>query len=935
MDALEELTGGNLTEQAKDRISKSYTSRVGERKIATTALAVKTLNDNFNKGLITEDHLEKAFKQLDGIIEKSFHKYLSRAGTPGHYKYVYLEDQKKAGQKKRTEVDVEGSGTDASLDAQADKIVQSSIDRYNDRHNQLLFHPSRLLERSVKHGFITEEQSNNEDFIAAAEEVAERWTEDQDPDGDFGSSDFTAALADFMDEAGIAYHRGERHELKPGPKVVSDAEVNELKDPSDPGFTITGEYEGKPVEFSGEQLQNAMDGAFHSANTPMDFAIKVLYAVTDQTSEISNEDMSKLESWYSAEKDRLRGRGDKEDEADTSYKGANTALAKITDLVKDWSGDTITEAEVLSVIEAADDYGVEENMFRIEHPRNQDEESRRVNFATDYITRNIPEGMWLHTMERSDVRDIVWGMVMAKRGNNSIKIFDALKKSDVDIDILKKGNSTPFVFTEEQDAFLFNVFDIMKGAPSGKIAKKVTVKKKDGGTYMATRYFSQEEIDEMETKGTTQEEMDTDTSNKIYEILEGSKAKSAQLRQLIEIGIHNPFHLMAMNTDYNESNVSHYLKEAGIDPKSFGFGKKRKAATVNDDGSIEYEEDDDEPNQNELEQEIEAMLRADGLLFDTDLMEANAETGKDAVDTVQDKFVNKVAKGEAKLAMIYGTGGVGKTWGVKQTMTNPSVKDEWGEEFGNELVEYDSELQPNSEEYDFIKFTGQISPSKLYRALYEHNGKILMLDDCDAVLQDRTMVDMLKGATDTTLEDIVWDGMPIKPTGADKDTPPLPTRFKFKGGIIFISNMTEEKLRQTASPLLDSRALSLNVSRTKEQTIDKLDRIKQHMEFEDTKGNVIEVSPESRDAAVEFVKKWSKYADIAKINARTFGSLAKDYESSKYNGVEGFLKSHSARSIMNVLDHQVKKYIYTEKKKEMKAAKDKAALMKSIHNHIG
>ena len=822
MDTLEELTGGNLTEQAKERISKSYTSRIGERKIATMVLTLKTLNDNFNKGLITDEDLEKAFSQFDNVIEKSFHKYLRRTGSPGHYKYIYQEDPSSGGRYSSP------TSTEDSLDAQADEIIQDSIDRYNERG--LVFDPRSLLERSVKHGFITKEQSRDKDFVNAAIITAESWTEDQDPDDDFGSSDFTAALADFLSEAGVEHHH------------------------------------------AGGQLRAGVE------------PIK-----------------SDLPS--------------------------NQTLVKLTDHVKDWSGDAFTEAEVESVIEAAEDYGIEESMFRIETPRSQEHESELVNEHTDYITRNIPEGMWLDTMSRQDVRDIVWGIVMAKRGNPSLRIFDALNSS------LNKAEDS-FVFTEKEDAFLFNIYDISKGAPSGKIAKKVTVKKKDGGTYMATRYFSQEEIDDMEGKGKTQDDIDTDTSNKIYEILEGNKAKSAQLRKLIEMGIHHPDHLMALNGDYNESNVSHYLKEAGIDPKAFGFGKKRKAAKVNDDGTIEYETDAEEPDPNELEQEIEAMLR-DGLLFDEEeLMKPNENTGKDAVDTVQDKFTNMVAKGQAKLAMFYGTGGVGKTWGVKQIMTNPSVKDEFGNEFGNELVEYDSELQPNSDEYDFIKFTGQIAPSKLFRALYEHNGKIIMLDDCDSVLEDPTMVNLLKAATDTTLEDVVWDGNAVKPTGADKDTPPLPTRFKFKGGVIFISNLSEDKLRKEASPLLDSRALSLDITRTKEQTIDKLDRIKQFMEFEDTKGNLIEVSPEARDAAVEFVKKWSKYADIAKINARTFGSLAKDYESSRYGGVENFLKSHSARSIMNVLDHQVKKYIYTEKKKEMKAAKEKAALMTSIHNHL-
>lgn len=276
------------------------------------------------------------------------------------------------------------------------------------------------------------------------------------------------------------------------------------------------------------------------------------------------------------------------------------------------------------------------------------------------------------------------------------------------------------------------------------------------------------------------------------------------------------------------------------------------------------------------------------------------------------------------------------TYGVKQVLLNPeTLNGDTGETFDNKLVEYDSELAPSKEQYDLIKFTGKVTPSKLFRALYEHNDKVILFDDADSVLLDEDSVNILKAATDTTLEDVVWDGGPIKSSEGDQR---LPTRFKFTGGVIIISNLSEKKLKQVASPLLESRALALDVSRTMDETIEKLDRIKSKLPFEDRNGEPIEVAQDHREAAIEFIKKYKDHMPVTQVNGRTLGALALLHVrgGSKFTGNRNeFFKDFAARSLMNVKQDQIiefhKKRLLEERAVEKRQQEIRNALNQRTH----
>jgi len=68
--------------------------------------------------------------------------------------------------------------------------------------DNLLFHPMRLIDKGANiKGFhwITDVSTINEQYDLAVE-ITEEWSEDWSKDDGFGSSDFTFALKDFIDE---------------------------------------------------------------------------------------------------------------------------------------------------------------------------------------------------------------------------------------------------------------------------------------------------------------------------------------------------------------------------------------------------------------------------------------------------------------------------------------------------------------------------------------------------------------------------------------------------------------------------------------------------------------------------------------------------------------------------------------------------------------
>lgn len=177
-------------------------------------------------------------------------------------------------------------------------------------------------------------------------------------------------------------------------------------------------------------------------------------------------------------------------------------------------------------------------------------------------------------------------------------------------------------------------------------------------------------------------------------------------------------------------------------------------------------------------------------------------------------IVKMVASRKTPSAIITGDGGLGKTYSVVKALKECGLKD---------MTEFLSEsdigaVTMTSQMFTVIK--GYSTAKALYRVLYENRNSTVVFDDCDSVLKDPDALNLLKGALDSfDKRFITWN--------AEMRDDQLPRLFQFKGGIIFISNMSPEKLDQA----LKTRSMCMDVSMTLEQKIQRMRTIMQCEEF--------------------------------------------------------------------------------------------------------
>lgn len=176
-----------------------------------------------------------------------------------------------------------------------------------------------------------------------------------------------------------------------------------------------------------------------------------------------------------------------------------------------------------------------------------------------------------------------------------------------------------------------------------------------------------------------------------------------------------------------------------------------------------------------------------------------------------------VAKGSIPSAIITGEGGVGKTWTVQDSLqkiklSDLSLYDDFGE---GEVIEGNFKGA-----FRFIK--GYSTPKALYKTLYTNNGAVIVFDDCDNVLKDAIGVNILKGALDSYDKRIIsWRNTTTK---KDKGLPPV---FEFTGSVIFISNLSIDKIPQP----LRSRSLCVDVSMTNDEKYDRMRQLINQPDF--------------------------------------------------------------------------------------------------------
>lgn len=178
-----------------------------------------------------------------------------------------------------------------------------------------------------------------------------------------------------------------------------------------------------------------------------------------------------------------------------------------------------------------------------------------------------------------------------------------------------------------------------------------------------------------------------------------------------------------------------------------------------------------------------------------------------------------LVKGASNGLFVAGRGGTGKTETVTKTMGELGLTD------GN----------------GYFKNSGSASPPGIYRLLYQHRDSIILFDDSDTALADQEGRNLLKAATDTQkVRKLVWSKMSAKLldpdviTDADIEAGFLPSHFEFTGKVIFVSNLSLNKLDPDKA--LRTRGYIISIDPTDEELVNFMRKICDDIEVENDGG---------------------------------------------------------------------------------------------------
>lgn len=193
-------------------------------------------------------------------------------------------------------------------------------------------------------------------------------------------------------------------------------------------------------------------------------------------------------------------------------------------------------------------------------------------------------------------------------------------------------------------------------------------------------------------------------------------------------------------------------------------------------------------------------------------------------------MVNMISDGTMPSCVITGSGGLGKSYTVMQALEKSGLTNI------TELAQFQIGQKINlAKSYRIIK--GFSTAKGLYRTLYESNGTTIVFDDCDSILKDDVARNILKGALDSySKRYISWM--------ADMRDDDLPKSFEFKGRVIFISNMSLDKIDQA----IRTRSMCVDLSMTELEKIERMEVIAKSPEF------LPDVSSDSKTMALAFLK---------------------------------------------------------------------------------
>lgn len=221
-----------------------------------------------------------------------------------------------------------------------------------------------------------------------------------------------------------------------------------------------------------------------------------------------------------------------------------------------------------------------------------------------------------------------------------------------------------------------------------------------------------------------------------------------------------------------------------------------------------------------------------GEQYDVDVPEPDRVSFGESLEHLEG-LATGLIKGSFNALFVAGRGGTGKTQTIEDTLEEHGLSD------GN----------------GYFKITGSASPIGIYAALYKNRNGIVMFDDCDGALESQDGRNIIKAATDTKkIRKIAWSkkssGMydpdsRKKEDDADLDqegedggegedgaggSDDLPKYFDFKGRVIFISNLSLNKLDPDGA--LRTRAFIITIDPTPAEIFERMGEIVNSIKIE-------------------------------------------------------------------------------------------------------
>jgi len=190
-----------------------------------------------------------------------------------------------------------------------------------------------------------------------------------------------------------------------------------------------------------------------------------------------------------------------------------------------------------------------------------------------------------------------------------------------------------------------------------------------------------------------------------------------------------------------------------------------------------------------------------------------------------------VVSGVTPSLLVVGEGGLGKTHSVTKTIE-----------------------QNDLETAEYVFFKGYSTARGLYNTLFDNNGKLIIFDDCDSVLDDKVAVNILKSALDS------YEKRTISWMAKMNKSDEYPQHFDFTGRIIFISNKSKEKIDEA----ILTRSLTVDLTMTPDDKVTRMEAIL---------GNILpEYDIEVKQDALGFLK---SVKDEVSLNMRMLIMVAK------------------------------------------------------------